>query len=225
MNRRNFLKTLAAIGVGLSVPVDALSHIPDEVIDRVWAESLSAPRVFYVNSWGALSDQPGLEGLDFCQDRRELFRLGATPSSGQALVEYIKSAPSLEMVASKAHQDFTDDYWRDHDGKDCPWNDWQTWAISGQCSELATSLDKFLDGLPDDGDYRDADLTGLSCRGDALFFFGQEADTAKLLGIDVSDLERCWSIDRTAVLMLECSEANALARSNNLPIRFEQWEG
>ncbi len=224
MNRREFLKALSAIGVSLSIPAETLAQLPDPVIDDVWKEVLIEPRVFYVNACGALSDRPGLEGFDFTQDRRDLFRLGATPTSGQALIDFVQSNSELDDIAWKAHEDFSGDYWRSHDDEECPWDSWQAWALSHECDDLVAALDEWLDALPDDSDYMHADTHGLSCRGDALFFFDHQADVATMLGVDTSDVDHDWSIDHAALLTIDVEQANAIAAANSLPIRFEQWE-
>lgn len=224
MNRREFLKALSVIGVSLSIPAETLAQVSDLVIEDVWAEVLVEPRVFYVNAWGALSDRPGLEGFDFTQDRRDLFRLGATPASGQVLVDFVESNSELDNIAWKAHEDFSCDYWRSHGDEEWPWDSWQAWALSDNCDDLVAALDEWLDALPDDSDYTYADTQGLSCRGDALFFFANQAGVATLLGVDASDADHCWSIDHAAVLTIDVEKANAIAEANSVPIRFEKWE-
>lgn len=146
MNRRHFLKTLSAIGVSLSIPVDGLSQVPDDAIDRVWSEAVTAPRVFYVNACGALSDRPGLEGFDFTQDRRDLFRLGETPASGTELIAFINSNSELENHVTRTFKDFSSDYWYDNEGnEDYPWETWQAWAMSGDIDVLIESVNDWLD--------------------------------------------------------------------------------
>jgi hypothetical protein len=224
MNRREFLKTLIAIGGAVSLPLEALEHAPESVIDAAWTEAQADPRVFYVNAWGALSDRPGLEGFDFVQDRRDLFRLGDTPSPGQALVAFIESNSDLDDVAYKAFEDFSCDYWRIHGDDDCPFDTWQAWAQSDDCADLLEVIEAWLGELPDDTDYAGADIAGLSCRGDALYFFANRSETADLLDVDITDSNASWHTDYCAMLRISCEEANARATDLGLPICFEQWE-
>ena len=63
MNRRDFLKSLAAIGAAFTIPFEALATVPEAIIDDVWKEALDTPMTLYVRSQGSISVRPGCEPL------------------------------------------------------------------------------------------------------------------------------------------------------------------
>ncbi len=63
MNRRGFLKSLAALGAAFTIPLEALATAPDTVIDGVWPSTIDNPVVFYVRDYGALTTQPFYDPL------------------------------------------------------------------------------------------------------------------------------------------------------------------
>ena len=63
MNRRSFLKSLAAFCGAVTLPLEAFATVPDAVIDGAWRSTLDNPVVFYVRDYGALTTQPFYDSL------------------------------------------------------------------------------------------------------------------------------------------------------------------
>ena len=58
MNRREFLKSLLALGAAVAVPLDSLANLasaPQVVIDEVWQKIVQSWGLFEVNEYGTLS--------------------------------------------------------------------------------------------------------------------------------------------------------------------------
>lgn len=55
MNRRDFLKSLLAIGGSVTLPLEAIETAPEEVIDQAWVTALKNPMTFFVGDSRDLS--------------------------------------------------------------------------------------------------------------------------------------------------------------------------
>ena len=68
MNRRDFLKSLAALGAAFTIPLEALAVVSDAVIDDVWQEAIDDPMTFHVNEWRTISaDAAGTSAVQYSQ--------------------------------------------------------------------------------------------------------------------------------------------------------------
>ena len=67
MNRRDFLKTLAAFGAAVAIPLEAIADAPEELIEQAWQAALTDPVLFYVNEYRTITayieeEWPGSRG-------------------------------------------------------------------------------------------------------------------------------------------------------------------
>ena len=67
MNRRDFLKTLAAFGAAVAIPLEAIAEAPEELIEQAWQAALANPTLFYVNEYQTITayiekEWPGSRG-------------------------------------------------------------------------------------------------------------------------------------------------------------------
>lgn len=79
MNRREFLKSLAALGASFAIPARALASAPEEAIDAAWEQALAEPHFFYVR--------------DECSSIRDgySYTLTTTPSNKAEIKEMIEA--------------------------------------------------------------------------------------------------------------------------------------
>ena len=213
MNRRDFLKSLAAIGGAIAIPFDAIAIAPDLVINQAWQAAIAAPVTFYVNEYGAISTEAdpyasttrlALLELEEVFDIRMLISL--------ALEEW--------RVANLIEEAMADDEAADPEG------DWQTWlaqADSNTVDDLISETNDWLDGEPDERDWEKANHRGYSGRGAALSYFRDCFEDNDLLDIVIVEGDCPGSSYFAAELRMSLPEANALVEEHGIPIRFE-WE-
>lgn len=215
MNRREFLKSLAAIGTAISISPAQLAQAAPEEIDQAWAALLKEPRTFYVGDGGTLTSFFDADCPTWQQD---LFGLGDVPTSQAELVPYIESVRRLEDYIGNLFEDAADE---DKVGSAGTWQEW----LAADEEAFAEIKDQLVEWLADDADSTDweyADLGGYTGRGDALEFFNQERETAKLLNIAIIYGAHPGSSYYAAELHMDVDAANALVEEQGLPIRFEQ---
>ena len=214
MNRREFLKSLIAIGTSITFPIDLATASTGEV-EAAWTALAADPRTFYVSSFGALSSSFGVE---YPTTRQALFNLELPPEDVDGLITYAQSdcaiADRLEFIFECARDD----------GATGDADDWVEWLTSGDedaAGEAHWRLTNWIEGHPDESDWERADLTGLSGRGDALQFFRVQQDTAALLDIVIVEGCHPGSSYFAAELRMDIDNANALAIEHGIPIRFD----
>ena len=208
MNRRQFLQSLAAIGTALAIPSAALGKATKAQIDHAWHVLAAEPRVFYVSDGGTISSY---WGLDEPTCRRLLLRLAAPPVGHASLLEYIDSHHAIAD-----HVEFLFDCENEEAGYELDWDEW----LAANTERLREDLTKWVEEDADERDWERADLSGVSGRGDALSFFREQQDTAKLFGIVIVDGAHPGSSYYAAELRTDLEEANALAEVRGVPIRF-----
>ena len=214
MNRREFLQSLAWLGASISLPLEALSSAPESQIDQAWAAAQSAPTIFYVSEFGALSIDP----------------VETYPGTRKELLDYQEVANRDELssfawenssVASVLECELSDPRWFDEDQPvpDC-WEDWLESADDNTIEQLIQAVNDWINDSPDESDYERADLGGISGRGYALRFFSHEYEVNEILGIVVVEGDRPGSSYFAAELRKPIDEANRLAEEEGIPIRF-----
>lgn len=213
MNRREFLKSLAAIGTSLAIDPSVLARASTTEIDTAWQALVKEPRVFFVGDCGALSSW---FGPDYPTCRQSLFGLDNLPSDPEQLLGYIEANQRAEdeMV------NLFDSADESEVGAARDWREWLASSEDVRCS-VWCSLSDWLADDPDGYDWEVADLRGYTGRGDALQFFQQQADTAELLNIQIIMGCHPGSSYYAAELQIGIEEANALAEAKGIPIRFE----
>jgi hypothetical protein len=216
MNRREFLKSLAAIGTSLAINPAALAEASTAEIDTAWQELIDEPRVFYVGEYGAISSS---FGVDYPTSRMDLLGLDYPPKDSKALVEYIESDSVIECQSDFLFECASD---ADEVGDAETWKEW----IEGDPDAaygMAVDLEKWVADHPDESDWERADLNGLSGRGDALQFFDGQRELAEQFNIAIVWGDHPGSSYYAAELRMDIAEANAIAEAQGLPIRFD-WD-
>jgi len=217
MNRREFLQTLIAIGGAAVIPFKDVEALSDAVIDQAWAALELEPKLFYVDDWGRISTSPGIEGVHFDLTRGELLKLAEVPESATELAEYIRENSQLEDLIATCF-DRSDIKYED----DCPYESWEDWLKGEGHSELRQAVEEWVEGYPDDGEYADANLSGKSGHGDALYFFMARTEISDLLGILLPKAPNPASPEFAAFMRMGIEEANVLLAENAIPICFEE---
>ena len=210
MNRRDFLKSLIALGGAVVVPLEALATASETMIDVAWQTAIDSPVTFYVNEWGALSSS----ATPYAPSTRlELFSIDPIIDRN----DLIGLAQDKWDVAYLIEQAMADEEDADPEGD---WEDWIEQADDNTVQSLITDANRWLNAVPDEGDWESADLGGYSDRGRALHFFRDEFDENELFDIAVIEGDCPGSSYFAAELRMDIEEANALAIENDIPIRF-----
>ena len=210
MNRRDFLKSLAALGAAFTIPLEALAVVSDAVIDDVWQEAIDDPMTFYVNEWRTLSTDsepyaPSTRGemlmLEEVTSREDLLCLARDEGDVASLIERYMS------------------YDGDADAND-DWEDWLESTDDDTVEDLIEQANNWVNGEPDSGDWEQANISGYSNTGSALSFFRHDFEYNDMFDISIIDGDCPGSSYFAAELGMDIEEANALAIEQGIPIRF-----
>ena len=218
MNRRDFLKSLAALGSAALIAPEAIASLSEAQIDTAWASALDEPATFYVSSWGSLATTPG---YDYPGSRRELYDIQTGDIDADGLIRLAGDEWRIDDVIRTEYEDVMADA-----GVEDPDDNWEDWLRRADEDTLATvqmAVDRWLDDMgPEDFEY--ADLHGQSSRGEALQFFRDECDTCDIFNIAIVEGDHPGSTYYAAELRMDVDEANVIAERKGIPIRFA-WEG
>ncbi len=212
MNRREFLRSLVAIGASVAVPTDTLASASETQINTAWDVLKRTPYVFYVNSWvGTLSAS---RQETFYRTRGEMYELEDMPGDAEALIQLADEHPPVENHISYLHEVAIGE-----DGTPAP--TWVAWLRSGNAEQVAQDLDVWLRSWPDKSDWENFNRSGQTGQGSARMFFQSEPALAREFGIVIVDGDHPGSSYYAAELRTDIDEANAIARAQGIPIRFE----
>ena len=212
MNRRDFLKSLAALGAALATPFDALAAAPESVIDTAWQAALDSPTTFYVNEYGTLSTaaepyypstRAEILQLDPVVDYGDLIGLAHDECGVACLIEDAMADDQEDVVDSESD-----------------WEEWIARADEETVEYLIVQANKWLNAEPDSSDWETANLRGYSDQGGALYFFRDVFDENDLFDIVIVEGDCPGSSYFAAELRMDIDEANELAVDNGIPIRF-----
>lgn len=212
MNRREFLKSLAALGTSLAIPLDAIAKASDSDIETAWRAVQTEPQIFYVGEYGTLSATPG--PYDYPTSRREMFGWDIG-SSAEDLINLAGEDWRIDDLIRQEYMDTLLDASEDDD-----WEPWLRCADEDTLITVQMAVNKWLDEMEEE-DYEHADLHGYSARGQALVFFRDESETTELFNIEIIEGEHPGSGYYAAELRMEVEEANAIAVKQGIPIRFD----
>ena len=210
MNRRDFLKSLAALGAAFTIPLEALAVVSDAVIDDVWQEATDSPMTFYVSEGGTLSADsepyaPSTRGemlmIDPVTDRDELIAL--------ARDEWDVSYGIEEYMTENEDADPNAD-----------WEGWIDQADDDTVEYLIDQANEWVQGTPGEGDWERANISGYSNTGSALRFFRDDFEHNEMFDISIIEGDCPGSSYYAAELGMDLDEANALAIDQGIPIRF-----
>jgi hypothetical protein len=224
MDRRTFLKALAALGVSLPMPLDLLAT-SDQEVDAAWRQAQGVWDLFEVGEGGVLSFA-NYENLD----RADAYCL---PWAAQLSVEDIEHCQPLQWkVSALCLEDLEAGEW-DEDGErvadsrpldEIADADWAAWfrGLQGQRrAEVHAELDTWLRDEPDwnwEDDYLPDRATG---QGAAFEYFeGAEFEVLEALRIQVIEGDRPGSNYIAAELHMPVEEANTIAEEHGWSLRF-----
>jgi len=224
MDRRTFLKALAALGVSLPMPLDLIA-VSDSELDAAWRQARDVWGLFEVGEGGVLSFA-NYENLD----RADAYCL---PWAAQLSVEEIEHCPPLQWKVSALYledleaREWDEDEKRAGDSRspcEIAETDWPVWfrGLQGQRrDEVHAELDAWLREEPDWGweeDYLPDRATG---QGAAFEYFSDaDSEVRKALRIRVIEGDRPGSNYISAELHMPVEEANAIAEESGWTIRF-----
>jgi hypothetical protein len=214
MNRRDFLKSLVAIGVSIALPGQTLASASDELIDQAWHKVIKDPITFYVNEWGCLSTSP----VEYFPDTRlELFDLNLVSDKG-SLIELSKEKWRVQDIVEQCMNEDAED-------QDLEFDDWLVWlnAIDQPTlNHVFRNVNWWLENSPDEADWEEANLRGQTDRGDALWFFRDQFEYCDLLNVVIIEGDHPGSSYFAAELRMDIAEANEIAEHHEIPIRFAE---
>ena len=214
MNRRDFLKSLAALGAAFTIPLEALAVVSDTVIDDVWQEAIDAPMTFYVNEWRTLST----DSEPYAPSTRGEMLMIEPVNSRE---ELLSLARDEESVASLIERNMSYDADADPKGD---WEDWLERADDDTAEYLIEQANNWVTGDPDSNDWEQANISGYSNTGGALSFFRHDFEYNEMFDISIIDGDCPGSSYFAAELGMDIDEANALAIEQGIPIRFAWME-
>ena len=217
MERRAFLKTLATLGVSLSLPAD-LAAAPDSVIDRVWERTADQWSLFTVDDYGTLCFANFREP----ETHRDVFDL---PPVHSLTAEHVAGCYPLECfvvdecdraatargLSEQEAEDFAYEFWRD----------WFDGLSPADRTRMNQAIERWLDDAIDwefEGDwiYEVATAQGAAYR----FFLGWDWRELERIGVAIIEGEYPGSSFFAARLRKTPEEANNLAIEQGLPMRF-----
>jgi hypothetical protein len=213
MNRREFLKSIAALGAAFTVPFEALAVASDAAIDDLWQEALGSPTTFYVNDWRMLSADA------------EPY----SPSTRGEMLMIEPVASRLELIALARDEGDVSDAIEEvmADEKADPGADWEDWVAHADDDTLEYLIDKanqWVNGELDSDDWERANISGYSSTGSALRFFRDDFEYNELFDIAIVEGDCPGSSYFAAELRMDIAEANVLALEQGIPIRFASME-
>lgn len=218
MDRRTFLKTLAALGAAIPLPAAVLAEASSSAVDAAWTETTKTWRLFEVSEYGTLSfanfEEPKtrLDAYDlYCPDGID--------------VDFIQSCSALESHVENLYLEALDkagdDLAASADRLGKGWVVWFEHATPKTKSMVVAEVEQWLDEPPNwnwesDYLYRTGTGQGAAYR----YFLSEDAGILDTLSIVVVEGEHPGSSYYAAELKIGVHEANAIARDGGLDLRF-----
>lgn len=219
MNRREFLKSLVAMGASVALPAAAMDTAPDAVVEEAWADLEASPIVFRVtNDSGTLE----WEGIDEPTCRRDCLSitLGPAPTVRDVKYSMLEDWRAKKLVA-RAYLDAEERY--DDEPEEVDDDEIVAWLgrSKGNLASAADRLNAWLDETNlDEFDYEAASLGGVTAQGAALRFWRDGDFDRDAFGVIVVEGDCPGSSYYAAELEWTIDDANAAARALGVPIRF-----
>ena len=222
MNRRQFLKSLAAIGAAISFPIDLASASTKEVNDA-WKVANLTPIVFTVAQHGTISIgdyvEPG--------SRSEMYGIEANWSNRQELIEVIQSNWQLDDIAQSTMDEVLADSnsWAEPEDV-ISFDSWENWVAAASDDELTLlerNIRDWLETQPDvSAEYEWLPpMNHVTPESSAYSFFKSQPDELlDALGIVFVEGDTPGSTYFGAELHYDIALVNETAESKNIPIRF-----
>lgn len=225
MDRRTFLKTLASLGVSISLPLD-LVNASQEDVQAAWTVAVGDWDLFEVNAFGTLSCADYQEGTT----RRELYWYSTAEDFGvndvddrYLLAEKIKALYREELLL-EARRDLSTNGIEDEaleDQVEEGWFDWFEEADGITREAINAEIEAWLDEEPDWENEWEYFYRGGTAQGAAyIHFTSEDRDLMEALGIVVIEGDCPGSSYFAAELRKPIDEANRIAEQNGWAIRF-----
>jgi|GEM_PF-1266171 len=245
MNRRDYLKSLLAIGASFTLPgvgsfstaqagavlIDALD---DQSVDSIWKHGID---LFVVNDFGTISfadfQEPKTRAGAYSLDIGDLDDVDALIDAGQrtplgdllqgvydayrgALVNDLAHGPASERRRIKKRLS------RLPDNPDEGWIAWLEAEPKKAREAYAETVETFLADSPDWGNEYECLPNDANAQGAAYqYFVGEDPELLDTLGVVVVQGDHPGSSYFAAELRVPPEEANAAAKAANIPIRFK----
>ena len=209
MNRRDFLKSLAAIGSSLALSLDSIEAATQQSVDLLWSNLLVEPQVFYVLDSGLITTSP--EGIAIDVSSRAALLNLKLPKTREDLISLEQQTGYIAGIIES--MDVYDDY------------RWQSWILDQRnLKQALDEVSKWLLCAPNEIDIESAMVSEKSGSGEAYLFFEDYPDTCEALDIDLVETDTMWSRYLAAELRSSVPDANDRATRLGLPIRFVTWQ-
>jgi hypothetical protein len=209
MNRRDFLKSLAAIGSTLALSVDNIDAATQQSVDQVWSNLLVEPQVFYVLDSGLITTST--EGIAIDVSSRAALLNLKLPKTHEDLISLEQQTGYIAGIIES--MDVYDDY------------RWQSWILDQRnLNQALGEVSKWLLCAPNEIDIESAMVSETTGQGEAYLFFEDYPDSCEVLDIDLVETDTMWSRYVAAELRSSVPDANDRAIKLGLPIRFVTWQ-
>ena len=218
MDRRSFLGWLSAVGLANHLPISG-AQVPDEqFVQDAWKALESEPATFNVNSAGTIF----IPGMEEPTTRAECMDIDAWPSEeAEGLISFIGCYPRVEDVVVNSFLDAHEGY---DGGRYGPSKaEWTAWLksdpkIAEACSaEIVAWLEDTNLG---DYDIEAAEIHSNTPQSAALSLWRERPEELEPFNVEIVEGSCPGSTYYAAVLRSSIKEANELAISLGLPIRF-----
>lgn len=222
MDRRAFLKTLSALGLGTMLPADLVGAAGTEV-DVAWRDAAASWDLFVVSEYGTLS----YANMEEPRTRREAGRFGAADTIDVNDVECYWSLRSRiqALYAGRLEEEALArgeaPEWRElFDKAEEACLDWFARATGAEREAIVREIEEWLEEPPDGEEwedfYKQSDPQGLAyCR-----FVYEDREICEQLGIVVVEGEQPGSSYFAAELRGNVDEANRIAEARGWSLRF-----
>ena len=219
MDRRTFLKVLAALGASVNLPTNLAMATPAE-IDTAWTATTKCWGLFEVNDYGTLS----YANFEAPRRRRDAYDL---PPASEITARDIGGLQPLLSHVENLHEDTVDERFRQGIAAayeaDEDWTQWFERLDAVGRKVVIDSIDAWLDEEPDwDSDceseylYRTGDAQGAAYN----FFLAEDQDVLDALSIVVVEGDCPGSSYFAAELRMDPDAANEIAKKEGFGLRF-----
>jgi hypothetical protein len=225
MNRREFLKSLMALGAAIAVPVDLASASTEEV-DVAWSAAKDAWGLFEVNGYDTLS----FANFEEPTTRRDAYGYS---SAAEVDVDEIERHWSLNqpikdlyrMVLLDVAENGCSSEELDYDAIDEQVEEeWSSWVASASDKErdaIDQVIETWLDDAPDwSNEWENIYKSGTAQGAAYNHFLYEDSEVIEELGIVIIEGDCPGSSYFAAELRIPIDEANQIAEANGWQIRF-----
>jgi hypothetical protein len=150
----------------------------------------------------------------YYRTRGEMYELDDIPGDPEALIQLADEHTPVENHINYLHEVALGE-----DETLAP--TWVAWLRSGNAEQVVHELDAWLRSWPDENDWENFNRSGQTGQGSARMFFESEPAIAREFSIVIVDGDHPGSSYYAAELRTDIDEANAIARAQGIPIRFE----